>query len=111
MEDDGKVRQRRRDAPAAAAAAAAAEESGGGAAGPPEDAARPEASVPWLPGGRWYLALLAARAVLCLAPLSYVHPDEYHQNQEVTSADVLGCDTTLSWEFQPAFPVRSMLFP
>lgn len=61
--------------------------------------------------GRVYVALVLLRAMLCLLPLSYLHPDEYHQNQEVTAGDVWGCATVRPWEFQRAFPVRSALFP
>lgn len=103
------------------------EEGGGGerkeeaASSEPPVPHAPDASsaAPWWCWGmrlspfqrRLYASLLLLRAVLALLPLSYLHPDEFHQNQEVTAADALGCKTVLPWEYQRAFPVRSMIFP
>lgn len=78
---------------------------------PPPDAPAAASS-----GSCWraYACLLAARVCLGVLPLSYLHPDEYAQNQEVTAQDVFGCSADgdgRAWEFQPAFPVRSVIFP
>lgn len=61
-----------------------------------------------------YKVLVVLRVLLCIVPLSYIHPDEYFQNQEVTSSDVFDTRTQIPWEFAPEtgdIPSRSVLFP
>ncbi len=60
-----------------------------------------------------YVALAVFRAVVCLLPLSYVHPDEFCQAQEVGASDVYRFDTELPWEFTigDLSPARSIIFP
>ena len=56
--------------------------------------------------------LLLLRFFLCCLPLpGYIHPDEFFQSPEVAANDVLGFNTTRTWEWDGYFPVRSCIFP
>lgn len=54
------------------------------------------------------LVLAFARVMLAFAP-GYVHPDEWHQSNELTARDVYGVDATIPWEFDRAAPARSIV--
>lgn len=56
--------------------------------------------------------LLLLRFILCCLPLpGYIHPDEFFQSPEVAANDVLGVNTTRTWEWDGNFPARSCIFP
>ena len=55
-----------------------------------------------------YIALLALRTYSALAGHAYIHPDEWFQSGEPLTAHLFGLDTLRTWEFDPAFPCRSM---
>ena len=59
-----------------------------------------------------WLASVFVRFLWTLAPQTgYIHPDEFFQAPEITAGDILGIQTTRTWEFNETFPVRSILFP
>lgn len=58
---------------------------------------------------RLYLLLLLVRVYFALSP-SYIHPDEHFQGLEVIAGDIFGWETTRTWEFNSAKPIRSV-FP
>ncbi|KAG5455583.1 MAG: hypothetical protein BJ554DRAFT_4959 [Olpidium bornovanus] len=55
-----------------------------------------------------YAGLLLFRLACALSP-SYIHPDEFFQAGEVTAAAVFGLKTRVPWEYDSAFPCRSIL--
>ncbi|OBZ76956.1 hypothetical protein A0H81_03076, partial [Grifola frondosa] len=58
-----------------------------------------------------YCGLLTLRAFFALFGTGYIHPDEYFQNGEVTAGQILGLHTLRTWEWNPAFPCRSIIPP
>eukprot|EP00051_Salpingoeca_urceolata_P011794 m.146556 g.146556 ORF g.146556 m.146556 type:complete len:697 (-) comp17257_c1_seq2:660-2750(-) len=59
-----------------------------------------------------YGLLLSMRVFLVLLPQpGYIHPDEFFQSPEVVAGDVFGINVDVPWEFRPAFPIRSIVFP
>ena len=56
--------------------------------------------------------LLLLRFILSCLPLpGYIHPDEFFQSPEVAADDVLGFNTTRTWEWDSSSPARSVVFP
>jgi len=41
----------------------------------------------------------------------YIHPDEFFQNPEITSAKIFNIHTLTPWEYQPQHASRSILSP
>ncbi|KZP17350.1 glycosyltransferase family 22 protein [Athelia psychrophila] len=60
---------------------------------------------------RPYVGLLLIRVFLAISGTGYIHPDEYFQNGEVTAGRVLGYHALRTWEWEPAFAIRSILPP
>ncbi|CAH2102126.1 unnamed protein product [Euphydryas editha] len=59
-----------------------------------------------------YWILICIRFALTLMPQrGYIHPDEFFQNVEVISGDILAVDVARTWEFNPKFPVRNIFVP
>ncbi|XP_056421303.1 GPI mannosyltransferase 4 isoform X3 [Hyla sarda] len=57
-------------------------------------------------------ALSFLRVMWCLAPQKgYLHPDEFFQSPEVIAGDILDLEINRPWEFQSAFPCRTVLIP
>lgn len=52
-------------------------------------------------GVRWLIATLPG----------YIHPDEFFQNGEVTSAKIFGLDTLTPWEYTQEHTARSIISP
>ncbi|KAH7910895.1 glycosyltransferase family 22 protein [Hygrophoropsis aurantiaca] len=60
---------------------------------------------------KWiYPSLWLIRVYFAMCGAAYIHPDEHMQNAEV-SAGVLGYYTHQTWEWNPSFPVRSIIPP
>ena len=56
--------------------------------------------------------LLLLRFIMSCLPLpGYIHPDEFFQSPEVAADDVLGFNTTRTWEWDSKSPARSVIFP
>ncbi|KIK96891.1 glycosyltransferase family 22 protein [Paxillus rubicundulus Ve08.2h10] len=62
-----------------------------------------------LPFKRVYIALWVVRVCFALFGTGYIHPDEHMQNGEIIAGDILGFHALRSWEWRPAFPVRSIV--
>ncbi|XP_049882381.1 GPI mannosyltransferase 4 [Pectinophora gossypiella] len=63
-----------------------------------------------LPLSYWLLVCL--RFVLTILPQrGYIHPDEFFQNVEVITGDILIVDVARTWEFNPKFPIRNIFVP
>lgn len=77
-----------------------------------------------------YTGLITLRVVLAILGTAYIHPDEYFQNGEVTaglvsctvyikhdsnasilSGSILGVRSIKTWEWNTAFPCRSISGP
>ncbi|KAN0062498.1 alpha 1,2 mannosyltransferase [Thecaphora frezii] len=57
----------------------------------------------------FYLSLVVLRLVSALLGYAYIHPDEWFQSGEALYPDLFATiQTTNTWEFDPAFPCRSM---
>lgn len=63
----------------------------------------PESSL-----GYVYAALLLLRFYVAVRSPAYIHPDEYFQSAEPVLSDWLDIETVRTWEFDPAYPCRSM---
>ncbi|KAI9296269.1 hypothetical protein K502DRAFT_348251 [Neoconidiobolus thromboides FSU 785] len=59
---------------------------------------------------RIYLTLIFVRFLLSYS-FGYIHPDEFFQSGEILARDILDIDTLVTWEFNPSFPCRSIVFP
>ena len=55
--------------------------------------------------------VVAARLLLACYPPSYIHADEFFQNQEVMASTVLGVDAVRPWEWDEGTAARSVLMP
>lgn len=55
-------------------------------------------------------ALLWLRWFISLFP-GYIHPDEFFQNPEITSASLFGIQGLTPWEYQPQHAARSIIAP
>lgn len=55
-----------------------------------------------------YLVSVILRFLLpCFLQNGYVYPDEFFQSTEVMARDILQINSTITWEWNQAFPVRS----
>lgn len=59
----------------------------------------------------WLIAVLFRFIWVCLPQTGYIHPDEFFQATEITAGDIFGFKHTRTWEFNEAFPIRTMAFP
>ena len=59
----------------------------------------------------WLIAILFRFIWVCLPQTGYTHPDEFFQATEITAGDIFGFKHTRTWEFNEAFPVRTVTFP
>jgi hypothetical protein len=57
---------------------------------------------------RFYVCLVVIRLLLVFSP-SYIHPDEFHQNGEVTASPILRVESRLPWEFVARHESRSIV--
>nr|CAH7712229.1 unnamed protein product [Callosobruchus chinensis] len=59
-----------------------------------------------------YIYLAFLRVVLVFVPqIGYIHPDEFFQSVEVLIGKFLDVENSPPWEFDSAFPIRSMTVP
>jgi len=59
----------------------------------------------------WLIAVLFRFIGVCLPQTGYIHPDEFFQATEITAGDIFGFKHLRTWEFNEAFPVRTVTFP
>lgn len=59
----------------------------------------------------WLIAVLFRFIWVCLPQTGYIHPDEFFQATEITAGDIFGFKHIRTWEFNEAFPVRTVTFP
>ncbi|KAI9596661.1 Alg9-like mannosyltransferase family-domain-containing protein [Syncephalis fuscata] len=57
-----------------------------------------------------FIFLFLLRLLLALAP-GYVHPDEFFQSPEISAGNVLNVRNWIPWEYDEAYPCRSIVFP
>lgn len=56
-----------------------------------------------------FLSAVALRFACALATYGYVHPDEYHQSNEIAARDVFNVSANVAWEFRSEAPARSII--
>ena len=59
----------------------------------------------------WLIAVLFRFIWVWLPQTGYIHPDEFFQATEITAGDIFGFKHIRTWEFNEAFPVRTVAFP
>ncbi|KAH8550887.1 Alg9-like mannosyltransferase family-domain-containing protein [Umbelopsis sp. PMI_123] len=57
-----------------------------------------------------YILLVVLRLIFSLLP-SYIQPDEYFQSPEITAGSIFDLEIFTPWEFDSAFPARSIVPP
>ena len=56
----------------------------------------------------FYFMLVALRFLFpCFVQNGYLYPDEFFQSSEIMARDILQINSTVTWEWNEAFPVRS----